>query len=177
MKEICSLNDAAHFQVERLILHVLLPIKCEHGLCTADNFAIVCSIFPNLIKVYLICCCFSALFCHILFWSGDFGWFGAVQLMLTCERFTHISNLIIFSVLFFFFSSSLRFLLSHSWLVDSHVIFTIASVLPLVFFSNTMLKYNSILYPPHSMCSHCSPWTRFFPVRIILMWAHQEYYV
>lgn len=35
-----------------------------------------------------------ALFCHILFQSGNFGWCNAVQLMLTCEQFTHILNLI-----------------------------------------------------------------------------------
>lgn len=75
MKEICSLNDAAHFQVERLILHVLLPIKCEHGLCTADNFAIVCSIFPNLIKVYLILLLF---FCFVLSYFILIGWFRLI---------------------------------------------------------------------------------------------------
>lgn len=87
---------------------------------------------------------------------------------------THISNLIIFSVLFFLSSHLYCVFCWVTHGLSIHTWFLLLRAFFLWFFSNTMLKYDSILYPSHSMCS---PWTRFFPVRIILMWAHQEYYV
>lgn len=152
----------------------------EHGFFLhwlhIHDFAFVCLFFPFNFHINNF---FSALFPVIffLFRSGNFSWCGAVQLMLTCERFTHISNLIILFFVWFFCVRFFSFLfcrvthgLSIHRAIHTHDFYYCKAFLWL---SNRMLIWMSVLSSVFD--ARCAKWTRY-SLRLFEMWV-QECYV